>query len=374
MITFDDNYRLTGWNFLATRAIFWMHGPRKYHVASFMSHYLYLGKFGVETTLSLDGQPEEVMALRRKGVEWLSKVLNSAKDTHVDTNMTDCRFKKIKVLFPLLRDLELPIPNFVKDIEGHEVILNDDTKRLHVGCDAVRYFDQKFYNECEKETFQKLATNNCKFSSISLTPEIVQHSERMAKMTKTDEVRYCLSGSEAVDIALKDAKTSTCKKKIVRFKNAYHGHISGISNDSPDQIYLNEMDDDALVFIEEYHYKIAAVIVNPMQFLSGPNNLSPPGEKVTFGKRDKTRVTREEYAEWLHKLNVKCQYVTKFLTPVAFVLDDIYFAFRTKEIFSFRCRNSKCEKVIIVTDSISIAIELKFTIIFTFKIIHRIMY
>ena len=97
MITFDDNYRLTGWNFLATRAIFWMHGPRKYHVASFMSHYLYLGKFGVETTLSLDGQPEEVMALRRKGVEWLSKVLNSAKDTHVDTNMTDCRFKKIKV-------------------------------------------------------------------------------------------------------------------------------------------------------------------------------------------------------------------------------------------------------------------------------------
>ncbi len=129
---------------------------------------------------------------------------------------------------------------------------------------------------------------------------------------------------------------STGKKKIIRFKNAYHGHVSGVSNDSPDQIYLDEMSQASLDFIEKHHFKIAAVIVNPMQFLSGPNNLSPPGEKLTAGARMKKRVTKEEYAQWLHKLNAKCKYVSKYLTPVAFIMDDIYFGFRTSDLFSFK--------------------------------------
>lgn len=79
---------------------------------------------------------------------------------------------------------------------------------------------------------------------------------------------------------------------IVRFKNAYHGHVSGISNDAPNQIYLDEMSQASLDFIEKHHFKIAAVVVNPMQFFGGPNNLSPPGEKLTSGKRMKPRVSR----------------------------------------------------------------------------------
>ena len=108
-------------------------------------------------------------------------------------------------------------------------------------------------------------------------------------------------------------RLSTGKKYVVRFRAAYHGHTSGVDalsalGEDHRMIYLNEMDDKTLLFLEEYHYLIAAVIVNPMMFFTGVNAMSPPGEKMTAGKRDRPQVTREQYAEWLHKLNEKCQY------------------------------------------------------------------
>ena len=149
-------------------------------------------------------------------------------------------------------------------------------------------------------------------------------------------MRYSLSGSQAVDASLKDIKASVGGKRlVVRFKSAYHGHTSGISFiDSEDHVYLSECSQASLDFIEKYHYRIAAVIVNPMQHFTGINKPSPPGEKVTHSSRIRTSVSREDYAFWLHSLQDKCNYVTKHLTKVAFVIDDIYFAFRTPELLS----------------------------------------
>lgn len=144
------------------------------------------------------------------------------------------------------------------------------------------------------------------------------------------------SGSEAVDAALKDIKAS-CNHKplIVRFKSAYHGHVSGINFlDCAGHVFLPECSQQSLDFIERYHYRIAAVIVNPMQHFTGINKPSPPGEKVTHTSRIRSAVSREEYARWLHSLQDKCNYCTKYLTKVALVMDDIYFAFRTPELLS----------------------------------------
>ena len=122
---------------------------------------------------------------------------------------------------------------------------------------------------------------------------------------------------------------------MVRFKSAYHGHVSGISFlDSTNHVYLPECSQASLDFIEKYHYRIAAVIVNPMQHFTGINKPSPPGEKVTHSSRIRSAVPREEYARWLHALQEKCNYCTKYLTKVAMVVDDIYFAFRTPELLS----------------------------------------
>jgi hypothetical protein len=92
----------------------------------------------------------------------------------------------------------------------------------------------------------------------------------------------------------------------------------------------------SLNFIEKYHYRICAVIVNPMQHLTGINHHSPPGEKLTLGKQQGQAVAKQDYAKWLHALQAKCNYCTKYLSQMAFVIDDIYFALRTPELFSFR--------------------------------------
>ena len=72
----------------------------------------------------------------------------------------------------------------------------------------------------------------------------------------------------------------------------------------------------------------------PNAAFTGPNVAA--WRKVDFRKRDHRSIERDEYAKWLHALQLKCNYCSKFLTPVAFVMDDVYFAFRTKELFSFR--------------------------------------
>ena len=139
-----------------------------------------------------------------------------------------------------------------------------------------------------------------------------------------------------MDAALKDIKAS-CNHKplIVRFKSAYHGHVSGINVlDCDGHVFLPECSQKSLDFIERYHYRIAAVIVNPMQHFTGINKPSPPGEKVTHSSRVRSSVTRENYSIWLHSLQEKCNYCTKYLTKVALVMDDIYFAFRTPELLS----------------------------------------
>ena len=69
----------------------------------------------------------------------------------------------------------------------------------------------------------------------------------LAPLPYKPKMRYALSGSEAVEVALKDVRYSTNKKYIVRFKGAYHGHTSATSNfdelgpDAGHFIYLKEI-------------------------------------------------------------------------------------------------------------------------------------
>ncbi len=152
----------------------------------------------------------------------------------------------------------------------------------------------------------------------------------------SEQVRYSLSGSEAMDAAFKDIKASCRNKKvIVRFSSAYHGHVSGVDYlNCQDHIFLKECSKESIEFIEKYHHRIAAVVVNPMQHFTGINKASPPGEKLTLSSRIRSAVPKDEYAKWLHDLQDICNYCTKYLSKIAFVLDDIYFAFRTPELFS----------------------------------------
>ena len=140
-----------------------------------------------------------------------------------------------------------------------------------------------------------------------------------------------------MDAAFKDVRSSTRGHGgyIVRFSSAYHGHVSGVDFlNAQNVIYLKECCQESIDFIEKYHFRISAVVVNPMQHFTGINKASPPGEKLTLGRRNREAIDKKEYSQWLHSLQYKCRYCTQYLTRVAFIIDDIYFAFRTPELFS----------------------------------------
>jgi len=306
----------------------------KYQIANVLQHILYFRPLSVESILTFDKPSEETYERRCKGRKELLSKLESQRGNHADPPLVDCRFKKVKTVMPLFKSLEVENPNKLISQKGSSCTLPNGQELQYLGCDAVYTLPQDFYRSCHKEIALQMEDNDTLFSSLTIDPELEKHSEMIVNMTKQEKVRYHLSGSEAVDSAFRDVKMSTSKKYIVRFTNAYHGHIASIANDAPNQIYLKEMNDESLKFIEDYHYLIAGVIVNPMQYFTGPNQVSPPGEKLTYKARIDKRVSREEYTNWLHSLQDKCQYISKYLTPLAFILDDIYFAFRTPELFS----------------------------------------
>jgi glutamate-1-semialdehyde 2,1-aminomutase len=297
---------------------------------------------------------------------------------------------------PLLRELEFPATrNFLRELrnrkqqglaKGYEkgifqVDSEAESNLVYVGNDAVHTLGiDAFHAPIQDEINRRMSLLNgendstLRFAPLSLNPELEKNADLILGLTGMDKVRvvvcllslsigglenvlyvivrafsyfiyiyhgnlkvrYSLSGSEAIDAALKDIKASCRNKKvIVRFTSAYHGHVSGVDYLScQDHIFLKECSQESIEFIEKYHYRIAAVIVNPMQHFTGVNKASPPGEKLTMSSRIRSAVAKDDYARWLHALQDRCNYCTKYLTKVAFVIDDIYFAFRTPELFS----------------------------------------
>eukprot|EP00551_Chaetoceros_affinis_P010537 CAMPEP_0203667762 /NCGR_PEP_ID=MMETSP0090-20130426/4540_1 /ASSEMBLY_ACC=CAM_ASM_001088 /TAXON_ID=426623 /ORGANISM="Chaetoceros affinis, Strain CCMP159" /LENGTH=826 /DNA_ID=CAMNT_0050532027 /DNA_START=67 /DNA_END=2547 /DNA_ORIENTATION=+ len=333
----------------------------------------------------------------------LSSLASDSRGETLKSKLVDCRFALAKVCMPLMRELEFPTNrNFLieltnrpqqkdqnlqpapeeekKDqIENNEkgdagqhagnsdvssagmfIVHSDQVKDLmYIGNDAVHTLGiQSFHAPIQEEINRRMSLLNnngndkdknnndnnaeasrLRFAPIALNPEIEKNADLILGLTGMDQVRYSLSGSEAMDAAFKDIRASCRNKKvIVRFSSAYHGHVSGVDylNCGPDHIFLEECSQQSIDFIEKYHFRIAAVVVNPMQHFTGVNKASPPGEKLTLTSRVRQAVPKDVYAKWLHDLQDKCNYCTKYLSKVALVLDDIYFAFRTPELFSMK--------------------------------------
>jgi len=339
------------WTSLALKITLFKHGTLKYKIVEVLTKLIYLKPFDKETVLRFDNPSDEIYERRVAGREKLEEKLKCADEDHVEPNMVDCRFRKVKVVMPLMKTLEVTNPNKIVKHQGSEVTTPSGKVMQYLSSDAVHFLGQQFYRNLHRDIGKKIQNNQTLFAPITINPDLEHNVETILGLTGMEGVRYHTSGSEAADSAVRDVRKSTNKKYIVRFKNAYHGHTMGITNEAPNQIYLDEMNEKSLDFIEKYHYLIAGIIINPMQFL-GPNKLSPPGEKVTYKSRKDSGVKYEEYSKWLYDLNKKCKYCTKFLTPIAFMLDDIYFAFRTPDLFSFKHFSQPEKKMMIDPDII----------------------
>ena len=362
--------------------------------------YIYYGKdIGVDASLAFDSPSKEVLEKRKEGQNYLRSKLNptgkkgATNGPQLAPKLVDCRFALAKVCMPLMRELEFPCQrNFISKVrnraqEGNrstnedcdhyssgmlEVDVETETNLMYVGNDAVHTLGiESFHGPVQEEIHQRMtpdnADSNLRFAPLSLNPALEKNVDLILGLTGMDQVsgeffhnlfslhrsinyrflsvsisiqvRYSLSGSEAMDAAFKDVRASCRGKKVVvRFSSAYHGHVSGVDylNCGSDHVFLKECSQESIDFIEKYHYRIAAVVVNPMQHFTGINKASPPGEKLNMSSRIRQAVQKDQYAKWLHDLQDKCNYCTKYLTKIAFIIDDIYFAFRTPELFSMK--------------------------------------
>lgn len=110
-------------------------------------------------------------------------------------------------------------------------------------------------------------------------------SKEISKATNVERVAFFNSGTEAVMVALRIAKTITKKKYIVFFKGSYHGtfdsllslkndpitHLAkeivlGITQSTLNESYLLEYgSEESLDFIKNHSSEIAAVLIEPVQ-------------------------------------------------------------------------------------------------------------
>ncbi len=118
-------------------------GVVKYKIIKAVENYIYFSKLGFRQLLTLDNPANETLVKRLQGLQYLRAQLNN--DANVkNTILTDCRFKKYKVLMPLLQELELPTPNYIKEICHENVVLNDGSKQFYLGSDAIHFFNRDF--------------------------------------------------------------------------------------------------------------------------------------------------------------------------------------------------------------------------------------
>ncbi|SFB79672.1 hybrid non-ribosomal peptide synthetase/type I polyketide synthase [Pseudoalteromonas denitrificans] len=118
----------------------------------------------------------------------------------------------------------------------------------------------------------------------SLLPARV--AQKLCAMTRTDRAAFFTTGTEAIMVAVRIARTVTVRKKIVIFQGAFHGSFDSVlasgwvEADGPvtvpltdgttqgmidDTIVLKYGEPDSLEIIKQYADEIAAVLIEPVQ-------------------------------------------------------------------------------------------------------------
>ena len=117
-------------------------------------------------------------------------------------------------------------------------------------------------------------------------PQAGEAAELICELTGMERVTFTNTGTEAVMAALRLARATTKRNKIVMFDNAYHGHSDnvmgrpvwqdgvlssvpvapGITQGSVDDLLLLEYgSDESLDYIQKHGAELAAVVVEPVQ-------------------------------------------------------------------------------------------------------------
>jgi hypothetical protein len=190
---------------LMERITFALKSNFKYKILDALANFIYYGPdIGVKASLSLDGPSKQVLERRLKGQEYLQSKLGGGHDNIRGQDLTkklvDCRFSLLKVLMPIMRELEFsPTRNLITQVQTdgmHQVVVDSgikDKPLVYCGNDAVHTLGvSSFHAPIQQEINRRMELGGgdsaLRFAPITLNPELEKNANLILRMTGMDQV------------------------------------------------------------------------------------------------------------------------------------------------------------------------------------------
>lgn len=323
--------------------------------ASFITKHLYKKQVAYERVLRFDGASQEIANKREEALVALSEKFkkfdygseNQIKSTDTKLN-PNCKMYVPHLFASITQKYKFCIPHLWTGYDeetGYKLVDIRGNKCFDLSSgNGANIIGNKKINELAHQKpadsrvfasgFATLSTKQCIDKLLSIYNRDHKTTDSTTTTTKRtkryDCVSFCESGSAAVEACILQSRFyhsefgDVERKKVVFFRNAYHGWIRNPyindSNSDGNLVVLDALSVASIEYIIANYLKIAAIFVDPMKVLSV--NKIYPRESLTVGKRESV-VDVELYLRWLRKLEDVCK-----TYGILFVLDECYSGFR----------------------------------------------
>ncbi|TZG27528.1 aminotransferase class III-fold pyridoxal phosphate-dependent enzyme [Sphingomonas montanisoli] len=291
-------------------------------------------QYGEDRFFAADGAPAEVAAQRRAGFDRLAAIYaerfgkSVAMTKAARTRLSDLQFTgsyRVPFQFAAHVRAHLGTGSFLERSEGPIVHDLDGNALIDLtGSYGVNLFGYDFYKETIREGAEMVEALGPVLGSYH--PVVLDNAERLAKISKLDEISFHMSGTEAVMQAVRLARYHTKRRRLVRFCGAYHGWWGdvqpGIGNPTPadNTLTLADMSDKTLKVLAT-RKDIACVLVNPLQALH-PNGGAPSDNSMVDSSR-KAGFDKAAYGDFLRRLAATCK-----KAGIVLIFDEVFVGFR----------------------------------------------
>ena len=264
-----------------------------------------------EDMYGADGAPDTVQALRRAGMNELSRRFDASTARARELNeqlraLSDIRFtdtNRVPHAFQSVVRQKLRLGCVVARSEGPFIVDVDGNRALDVsGSYGVNVHGYDFYKECLHEGQQRVGELGPNVLG-PLHPCIFPVLQHLTAISQQEEVSFHMSGTEAVMAAVRLCRFNTRRKLIVQFAGAYHGWWDGVQpgpgneRDTRDTLTLRDLSPHSLALIRARRHEIAAVLVSPLQGFS-PGS-PPPTDVVLLDAAVRDTSGKGAYRAWL---------------------------------------------------------------------------
>ena len=283
----------------------------------------------------IDGAPEHIHNKRRQALDKLGKDLSLRSNRTLDLSsqvkpmLPDLQFisnYRVPFQFRALLQQHVAIGSFWKSTEGVWLTDLDGNRYIDVtGSYGVNVFGQDFYKATIAEGSQLVHDLGPVLGYFH--PCVLDNLERLRKISGKEQFTFHMSGTEAVMQAVRVARYTTGKKKIVRFTAAYHGWWDdvqpGPGNPMPPSehtLTLRDMHENTLRVLRNRN-DIACILINPIQAMH-PNQSAPTDNTLVAGGQ-RANFDRAAYTAWLKQLRQICSD-----KGILLIMDEIFLGFR----------------------------------------------